>query len=200
MYFDLRRNLPAWETGAMTVTVAVLAGGRGSRLGGDKALVELAGVPLIEYPLKAAREAGLDAVVVAKLTTRLPHLDVPVLIEPDEPTHPLLGILTALQQYRAVLAIPCDMPFVSAVALAALTASPADLATLAPNQPFPSLYRRAILPQLREALAANLSMKAAQAHSICAPASVPSTDPVDQLSINTPEDLAAAERRLASPR
>ena len=38
----------------MAVTVAVLAGGRGSRIGGDKALVQLGGRPLIAYPLAAA--------------------------------------------------------------------------------------------------------------------------------------------------
>jgi molybdenum cofactor guanylyltransferase len=184
----------------MTVTVAVLAGGRGSRLGGDKALVELAGVPLIQYPLKAAQEAGLEAVVVAKPTTRLPHLDVPILLEPEQPTHPLLGIITALQNYETVLAIPCDMPFVPAATLVALAASPADLATLAPNEPFPSLYRRTLLPQLRQAVEANQSMKSAQVHSFRAHAMASSTDPAIQLSINTPEDLAAAEQWLTSRR
>lgn len=47
----------------------VLAGGRGSRLGGAKATAELAGRPLISYPLAALAEAGLEAVVVAKPDT-----------------------------------------------------------------------------------------------------------------------------------
>jgi molybdopterin-guanine dinucleotide biosynthesis protein A len=42
------------------VIVAVLAGGRGSRLGGAKACVELGGTPLISRVLAAA--AGLEAV------------------------------------------------------------------------------------------------------------------------------------------
>lgn len=49
----------------------VLAGGRGSRLGGAKAMAELAGRPLISYPLTALLEAGLEAVVVAKPGTDL---------------------------------------------------------------------------------------------------------------------------------
>ena len=60
-----------------TSTAVVLAGGLGSRIGGDKALVQLGGRPLITYPLAAAEAAGLDAVVVAKRTTKLPALDVP---------------------------------------------------------------------------------------------------------------------------
>ena len=80
----------------MTAIVAVLAGGRGRRMGRPKALVELGGAPLIAHPLAAAAAAGLDAVVIAKAGTALPALDVPVWLEPDQPVHPLLGIVTAL--------------------------------------------------------------------------------------------------------
>jgi molybdopterin-guanine dinucleotide biosynthesis protein A len=179
----------------MDVTAVVLAGGLGSRIGGDKAMVQLAGRPLISYALDAARSAGLGVVVVAKSTTRLPPLDVPLLLEPDEPTHPLLGIITALARYPAVVALPSDMPFVTAVDLAALAAMPDDLAVLWPNQPFPSLYRRALLPQLRMALEAGASMRSTQAQS-SAPAAIASTRPASQLSVNTNEDLARAEYML----
>ncbi|MGN6816529.1 MAG: molybdenum cofactor guanylyltransferase, partial [Solirubrobacterales bacterium] len=47
---------------------AVLAGGRGSRLGGAKAWVELGGRPLYSYPLAAIEAAGLDPVVCVKQT------------------------------------------------------------------------------------------------------------------------------------
>jgi len=38
----------------VTGLVAVLAGGRGRRMGGAKPLAELAGRPLVEHPLAAA--------------------------------------------------------------------------------------------------------------------------------------------------
>ena len=76
----------------------VLAGGRSSRMGASKASIELAGAPLIERPLRAMREARLEAVVVAKPDTDLPPLDVPVWQEPEEPSHPLTGIVAALEQ------------------------------------------------------------------------------------------------------
>jgi molybdopterin-guanine dinucleotide biosynthesis protein A len=186
------------ETGAMVVTVAVLAGGRGSRIGGDKALIQLGGRPLIDYPLQAARAAGLDAVVVAKRHTRLPPLDVRVLIEPDEPTHPLSGIVTALEHFEAVIAIPCDMPFLDAPDLAALATAEAEVAVLRHGGPFPALYRRAFLPQLREAIRAGASVRSTQAQS-SAPAATASTREATQFSVNTAEDLAEAERRLSQP-
>jgi molybdopterin-guanine dinucleotide biosynthesis protein A len=95
--------------------VAVLAGGAGKRIGGQKAMVELCGRPLIERPLAAAAEAGLEAVVVAKQDSELPDLAVPVWREPDEPRHPLAGVVEALRRCegRPVVAAACDMPFLT---------------------------------------------------------------------------------------
>ena len=94
--------------------VAILAGGRGSRLGADKPSVAVAGRPLISYPLQAARAAELASVVVAKPGTSLPDLDCEVIREPAAPVHPLLGILAAIAAGDGpVIALGCDMPFVT---------------------------------------------------------------------------------------
>jgi molybdopterin-guanine dinucleotide biosynthesis protein A len=180
----------------MDVTVAVLAGGLGRRIGGDKAMVELGGRPLIAYALEAARDAGLPAVVVAKPTTRLPPLEVPILLEPPTPHHPLLGIITALEHHPTVVALPCDMPLLRPVDLAALAAMPGDVARLWPGEPLPSLYRRGLLPQLREALGANRSVRSTQAQSDLAPAAASSIDSASQIRVNTPEDVARVEALL----
>jgi molybdopterin-guanine dinucleotide biosynthesis protein A len=84
-------------------------------MGRPKGLVELGGRALVEHPIEALRAAGLETVVVAKPETLMPPLDVPVWIEPAMPTHPLLGILTALGRGggRSVLVCACDMPFVT---------------------------------------------------------------------------------------
>jgi molybdenum cofactor guanylyltransferase len=192
-----REHNSSWETPAVEVTAAILAGGLGSRIGGDKALVQLAGRPLITYVLAAARAAGLEAVVVAKSTTRLPSLDVPILLEPDAPLHPLLGVVTALEKLPAVLALPCDMPFLDPAELAALARIDANVAILSSDQPLPAIYRRAMLPQLRDALQAGRSVRSTQAQSSLAPQSAASTDPATRLAVNTPEDLAAAEALLS---
>ena len=94
------------------VIVAVMAGGLGSRLGGSKATVELGGRPLLSWVLDAA--AAFETVVVAKRSTKLPALGVPVWIEPETPSHPLCGLVAALEHGRPVIAVACDQPWVTA--------------------------------------------------------------------------------------
>jgi molybdopterin-guanine dinucleotide biosynthesis protein A len=143
---------------------AVLAGGRGSRLGGEKALIELAGRPLIERPLAAVEAAGLEAVVVAKRATKMPTLAAPVIREPDRPRHPLCGIVAALRHAgeRPLVVVGCDMPFVSAALLAWLASIPEPLAVPSIDgrlQPLPGRYGQGLLPTAEAALAAEAPLQ-----------------------------------------
>jgi molybdopterin-guanine dinucleotide biosynthesis protein A len=151
------------------VVVAVLAGGRATRFGAPKAAIELHGRPLVSYPLRAAHAAALEAVVVAKRASRLPPLDEPVVHEPDAPHHPLCGIVAALRHaHAAVLAVGCDMPFVSPGLLACLARegaggedAPAAVAAEVEGvvQPLPALYGAATLPALERALTSERSLR-----------------------------------------
>jgi molybdopterin-guanine dinucleotide biosynthesis protein A len=138
---------------------AVLAGGASRRMGTPKATLELGGRPLIEYPLAAVQGAGLDPAVVAKRDSTLPPLAVPRWDEPAEPTHPLTGIVAALTAARGrpVLAVACDMPFVTAELLADLAARGGrDLVlpeTAGRLHPLLARWEPAMLPALRDALA-----------------------------------------------
>src|SRR5881397_3551942 len=100
----------------MPVTVAVLAGGRSRRMGAPKALVPLGGAPLIARPIAAARAAGLPVVVVAKAA--LP-VDVPVWLDAYATSHPLAGLVTAVERGGPVVAVACDQPWVTPELLAA---------------------------------------------------------------------------------
>ena len=168
--------------------VAVLAGGRGRRMGGSKAMALLRGQPLIARPLAAARAAGLAAAVVAKPDTQLPELDVPVWIEPAEPVHPLCGLVAALE-HGPVIAVACDQPWVTADVLRSLAAHDGPALAVA-NEPFPGRYEPAQLPLLRAALEDEASLRATLAR--LAPPAL-GVDPALVRSVNTREDLAAAE-------
>jgi molybdopterin-guanine dinucleotide biosynthesis protein A len=95
---------------------AILAGGRGRRIGGQKATVELHGKPLICYPVEAVQQVLSRVAILAKTGTRLPSLSgVAVWIEPERPRHPLVGITQALALAggRPVLICAGDLPFVT---------------------------------------------------------------------------------------
>jgi molybdopterin-guanine dinucleotide biosynthesis protein A len=102
----------------------VLAGGAGRRIGGDKCTVELAGRPLVLYPVTALRAVCEQVVVVAKEDSRLPQLagEAEIWIEPDQPQHPLAGVVHALRIATAkkLLVLACDMPLVPEDLLRAL--------------------------------------------------------------------------------
>jgi molybdopterin-guanine dinucleotide biosynthesis protein A len=102
----------------------VLAGGDGRRIGGDKAMVELEGRPLLLYPLAVLRAVLDEVAVVAKHSTILPALDpdVAIWLEAEEPHHPLAGVVHALRcaRGRPVVVVAGDMPFVTRGLVAAL--------------------------------------------------------------------------------
>jgi molybdenum cofactor guanylyltransferase len=139
----------------------VLAGGAGRRLGGSKAKVRLEGRPLISYPLDALWRALGTVAVVAKRDSDLPPLPgVTVWIEPDEPRHPLTGIVHALRQAegRSVLVCATDLPLVGEQLIRRLAeahpgAAPA-VAACVDGRPQPALarYDAAALEQLAAAL------------------------------------------------
>jgi molybdopterin-guanine dinucleotide biosynthesis protein A len=197
------RQKPA-EEGALGV---VLAGGRGSRLGGAKPTAELAGRPLISYPLAALAEAGLEAVVVAKPDTDLPPLDVDVLAEAAEPVHPLTGIVAALRQTgRPIVVIGCDFPFVPAALLRALADAPEPLVIPAPGgeaQPLVARWMPALLPALENALDREEPLRRTVA--VLSPRLLdnadlaPFGDPARVFfNVNTPADLHRAEGAVSS--
>jgi molybdopterin-guanine dinucleotide biosynthesis protein A len=136
---------------------AVLAGGVGSRMGGGKSCAELHGQSLIAYPLAALAEAGLEAIVCAKPGDRLPPMEAPVLREPEQPRHPLAGIVAALRagEGRPVVVVACDLPFVNAGLIRLLAAAPERLVVPVLRgrpQPLLARYEPSLLPELEAAL------------------------------------------------
>ena len=181
-----------------TPLAAVLAGGAATRLGGAKATVELVGRPLISYPLAGLAEAGIETVVVAKADTELPAtLGVPVLTEPPEPRHPLLGVVTALDHARGrpVLACACDLPLLPAVLLERLAAArpPAAVGDGRRLHPTLALYPGDSLAALRRAVADE--RPATEALAALEPAVIDASER-ETFNVNTPEDLARAAQLL----
>lgn len=137
--------------------------------------------------------------VICKRATVLPAIGAAERWEePDEPRHPLTGIVHALERARApVLVCAADMPFVTPDVLRALLDIPADRpaavgATDRELEPLLALYRPAALPSLRAAPPGE-PLRATVAE--LDPVLVPVAERAAR-SVNTPSDLAAAEDEL----
>ena len=186
--------------------VAILAGGRSTRMGRPKPAVPLAGRPLIDYPIEAARSVGLEPWVIAKHDTDLPPLDCRIVHEPAEPVHPLCGIVAALDAAAPwpIVAIGADMPFVEDKLIAWIASHLTTAVVEIDGRPQPLLarYGGEDLDPLRVSLARE---EAAQAGVSALDAEVISEDELRRFgdprilsfNVNTPADLAEAERILA---
>jgi molybdopterin-guanine dinucleotide biosynthesis protein A len=176
----------------------VLAGGAGRRIGGDKPAKTLAGRPLASYPATALAQVCERVAIVAKPGGQLPHLPgVEVWDdEPAEPQHPLTGIVHALEKAAGepILVCAADMPFVTTAALEALTENrrTAVATTDGRLQPLLALYQPSALPRLR---AAEPDIPLTRTVEALDPALVP-LEPNLTRNVNTPEELASAEREM----
>lgn len=181
---------------------AVLAGGGGRRLGApSKAAAELAGRPLVSYPVAALAATCERVAVVCKPSSALPELDgAERWDEPERPRHPRVGIAHALEQAgEAVLVCACDMPFVTSDACRTILAAagPGSSAAVAVAggvlQPVLGVYAPAALEVLAEG-DPDASLTSAVERLDPVRVALP---PALVRSVNTPEELAAAEAELA---
>jgi molybdopterin-guanine dinucleotide biosynthesis protein A/SAM-dependent methyltransferase len=181
---------------------AVLAGGRGSRLGGKKATAEVLGRPLLDWTLEALRRTVDDVVVIAKVATPLPPTDAPVWRSEPPDFHPRHGLVSALRgaQGRPVVVVPVDMPLVPEALIETLLALIEDGAPAAIPEggghihPLCAAYHPMALGPLESAdrdepLKRTLDRLGA---------AVVSAEHMGGrlLNINTPADIAIAERML----
>lgn len=181
----------------------VLAGGAGKRIGGDKCTVELAGQPLVLYPVHTLQQVCEQVVVVAKQDTALPQLagEAEVWIEPDEPRHPLAGVVHALRvaSARRIVVLACDMPLVHSDLLRSLLEAGNDMGAVTCCreivEPLCAVYTRQALKALEQfepgARATDVVEALGVAHVEC-------DDADTLLSVNAPEDLIRAQALLSA--
>jgi len=190
----------------------ILAGGRGQRLGGrDKALVELAGQPLLAHVAARLKPQAAPLIISANGDpARFAAFGLTVLAdETADFAGPLAGILAAMDHLAAegssvghLLSAPTDCPFLPHDLAARLSAAMRDTgaavafaSSAGRDHPVIALWSLALRDALRQALAQGrngvMAFIGRQSHASTAWPVEP-CDPF--FNINTPEDLAAAER------
>ena len=191
------------------VAVVILAGGEGRRIGGDKPLLELAGERLIDRALRNARRWSAPIAVAARDSSQVEPITVPVIADQRDIEGPVAGLLSALRftaelRCRHVLTIPADMPFLPADMFGRLRKQIGDLGCAMASSnghvhPVCALWRASALDRAGEYLASSRRSLRGFAELVgYVPVDWPA-EPFDPFfNINTAEDLAEAERRVAN--
>ncbi len=157
----------------VNLSAIILAGGQSSRMGQDKALLPIQGVPLLQQVCRIAQSCASSVYVVTSWPERYEYLlpktcqfihEVPL----REGSHttplphgPLVGFAQGLAQVKTdwVLLLACDLPWLRAEVLQAwadqVDSVSQDVAALLPRhakgwEPLCGFYRRSCLPALTD--------------------------------------------------
>jgi molybdopterin-guanine dinucleotide biosynthesis protein A len=190
---------------------AILAGGRATRMGRDKAVLELEGFPLIEWVLDRVGQVAQTVFAVGG-PPRLDHCGVPTISDRFPGANAMGGVATALA-YAAeaagtetwVLCVACDTPFLEPGLLLGLFAQRAGAEAVVPRtaagyEPLCALYRTSCLPVFARAIASGnlciLDIFPAVRTREVPEAELRLEDPDLRsfLNLNRPDDLPAALR------
>jgi len=142
------------------VAAAILAGGKATRMGGaPKSFLVVDGQRIIDRQLAVLAPLFAEILVGANDLARYAELGLPVIPDAVRDQGPLAGILAVIEAAAAqrVIVVACDMPFVSAEALAMLADPAIDADVVVPvvdgrPEPLFARYSRACAAAIRARL------------------------------------------------
>ncbi len=193
----------------MRISGAIIAGGKATRLGGSKPLVPFAGATLLDAVIGRVRsQVDHLALNLPADTTAFPN-DLPVLVDTTPGVvGPLAGIVAALEWARSagvqwLASFPGDTPFLPHDLVAQLQiAAQSDVPVFAHDGTrahyLCALWPGACLESLRAGVTSQAWRSLYRVHEELGAAScVVKAPPNAFFNVNTPEDLAEAERLAA---
>jgi molybdopterin-guanine dinucleotide biosynthesis protein A len=190
-----------------TPTLAILAGGEGSRMGKPKGELVIDGRPIIQYLLDRFAWDGPTLLVTAPGREHPPGWErfTREVVDPVSGQGPLRGVLTALENATTdrVVVTTIDMPGLRGSRLRWIVEQSRASVTMTRHgdqiEPFPSVYHTSAAAMIRAELdAGRLSVQAlsrqAAAHVLEAPQD---WDDSVWMNLNRPQDLADFLTRLS---
>lgn len=191
-----------------TITGCILAGGVGRRLGGlDKGLVQLVGQPLVAHVI-ARFAPQVDTLLLSVNRNHAQYREHCLALVDDtmaDGAGPLAGIAAALAVTRTpwLAVVPCDSPFLPqrlVATLAQAVAQQSAVIAVARTGDGPQPVFALIATHLAPSLAAYLARGGRKTDAWYAQHALVEVDYEQErsafMNINTPDDLAAATRRL----
>ena len=188
----------------MSVSAAIMAGGKSKRMGQDKAWIELDGEPLIKRVADVLAEVADEVIVVAN-DPRYESLGLRVVRDHWPEGGALGGIATGVgaATHEAVLVAACDMPFLSADVWRVLLGHAGEADVVIPRiggeyETLHALYTKDCVPHMARAIAENRLRVIAFFDAVKVLAieeeELRAVDPTLRAftNVNTPEELASA--------
>jgi molybdopterin-guanine dinucleotide biosynthesis protein A len=195
-----------------SISAAILAGGQSSRMGANKAFMQVGRRPIIERVIERVRSLADELVIVANTPAEYAHLGLPVFTDLLPGKGPLGGLYTAISQTRGdyTLAVSCDQPFLNPELLRFLLdrARGYDVVVPLNREGYPqsmhAVYGKGCLDPIRWCLDLDrlkvISFYADVRVCTVTGEEIDRFDPerLTFFNVNTPDDLAEAERLAAS--
>lgn len=190
----------------MTISGAILAGGKSSRMGRDKAVLEIGGKRLLDRLVEGLGQIFPEVMIVADTQVPSAEVGVPVVRDLIPEKGALGGIYTATATATRpwVFVIACDMPFFNPRLIRHLASLRGDWDAVVPYtndwEPLHALYAKTCLPHMeRQVHSGDLKIARFFPHVRVRRVDMEELagyDPqgLSLFNMNTPEELAQAEQ------
>ena len=141
------------------LSIAIMAGGKSTRMGSDKALIPFRGKPMITHVIEQVRDLSSRIVIVTNEQSPYKQFGFPLISDVFQDMGPLGGIHAVL--YRAstnyVLIVACDMPGLNRALLEHMIALRNEADIVVPRwtkfpEPLHAVYSRSCLSPIDDSL------------------------------------------------
>lgn len=191
------------------VTIAILAGGQSRRMGQNKSFVLLGDKPVFEHVLARLLLLERPVSVITNTPEHYAKYNLPMIPDMLSGLGTLGGIYTAIQTSKTdyTLCVACDMPFLNTSLLRYLIGLCGEHDLIVPRigkyfEPLHAIYRKTCIDPIDRQLKKNI-LQASGFYDAVKMRIVEETEirPHDPdlrsfMNLNTPDDLAAAQRMV----
>ena len=141
----------------MKMSAVILAGGKSSRMGQDKAFLKVGNRTIVEYQLQRLSPLFEELLLSTNLPEKFAHLGLETVQDFIPDRGPLVGIYSSLlkARYSHLFAIACDMPFISPGLITYMKEDCKDYDVTVPEterglEPLHAIYSKTCLPVMKE--------------------------------------------------
>lgn len=193
----------------LAITGIILSGGKSTRMGKNKALIEVAGIPIIERIHSLFKTLFPEILIITDQTDLFTYLEPKTHGDLIQNLGALGGLYTGLSfaSFPYSFCVACDMPFLKKTVIEYLIQCINGYDAVVPKtsdglQPLHAIYSKSCLEPMREIIAQNrIKILDFYPHinlRVIEEEEFRSLDPQNEsfINVNTPEELASIEERI----